>query len=106
MITYSPLSAVTSAVILGGALTGCATYGKCNSDACQNDASISADVQALFDKHAELQPPNLVTVSTINGIVYLDGMVATDLQRATAESVALKATGVAMVVNDIAVSEK
>jgi osmotically-inducible protein OsmY len=106
MISYSHLSSLTFAVILTGVLPGCATNPKCGSDGCQGDAQITAAVQALFDTYPVLEPPNLLTVQTADRIVFLNGLVATDLQRDMAETVALRAPGVAMVVNGIAVTER
>jgi osmotically-inducible protein OsmY len=107
MISYSHLSTLTCAVILSGVLPGCATTNpKCGADGCQGDAQITADVQALFDTYPALEPPNILTVQTADRIVFLNGLVATDLERDIAETVALRASGVAMVVNGIAVTEK
>lgn len=106
MISYSHLSTLTFAVILTGILPGCAINPKCRSDGRQGDAKITAEVQALFDTYPVLEPPNLLTVQTTDRVVFLNGLVATDLQRDIAETVALRAPGVAMVVNGIAVTER
>jgi osmotically-inducible protein OsmY len=106
MISYSHLSTLTFAVILAGTLPGCATNPKCGSTGCQGDAKITAAVEALFDTYPVLEPPNLLTVRTADRVVFLNGLVATDLQRDMAETVALRAPGVAMVVNGIAVTER
>jgi osmotically-inducible protein OsmY len=106
MVSYSHLSTLSFAVILTGVLPGCATNPKCGSDGCQGDAKITAAVQALFDTYPVLEPPNLLTVQTADRVVFLNGLVATDLQRDMAETVALRAPGVAMVVNGIAVTER
>lgn len=92
------------AVVLGCAMGGCAEYGvvhKCGWHGCAGDAQISAEVQALLDQHRELQPPNLIYVRTMDHVVYLSGQVATELQRDTADSVAMQATGVRRVVDII-----
>jgi osmotically-inducible protein OsmY len=106
MTSYEPLIRLGSALLSTGALFGCATYGACESDSCRHDATITSEVQDSFEKHAALEPPNLLTVHTIKSIVYLNGLVATELQRREAESVALETPGIAMVVNDIAVTER
>jgi len=41
-------------------------------------------------------------VQTINGVVYLSGIVDTDLERRNAEAIALKVSGVKDVVNNLA----
>jgi osmotically-inducible protein OsmY len=104
MISYSALSTLTFTAVLAGTLLGCATDRNCGSVGCQ-DARLTAEVEALFDAHPVLEPPNVLTVQAANGIVYLNGLVANDLERQTAQMVALQAPGVAMVVNDI-VTEK
>jgi osmotically-inducible protein OsmY len=104
MSRHRQFSALTIAIILTGALAGCATYRKCGFDGCPGDAKITAEVRALFDQHPVLEPPNLLTVQTRDHVVYLYGLVDTDLEREIAESVALQAAGVARVVNSIGLS--
>jgi osmotically-inducible protein OsmY len=101
-----PLLTLASAILSTGPLCACGTYGACRSDSCRDDARITSQVQASFEQHAELEPPNLLTVHTRRGVVYLNGLVATDLQKWDAESVASEASGVARVVNSIAVTER
>jgi len=84
-------------------LGGCAST-KCTTAECQADAKITANVQALIAPHRDLGPPNQVNVQTIDGVVYLSGQVATDLQRQAAESIAMQAAGVRKVVNNIALT--
>ena len=85
-------------------LQGCVSSSQCTSEECKNDAKITADVQAKLKEHRELGGPNTVYVQTREGVVYLTGQVATDLQRQTAEDVARKVPGVTRVVNSIALS--
>ena len=88
-------------------LTGCASYQayrKCGWHGCPGDESISAQVRSLLAQHPALGPPNHVYVQTADGVVFLSGRVATDLQRETAETVAREASGVREVVNSIALS--
>jgi osmotically-inducible protein OsmY len=98
------LCGLSSSVILAGALAGCATYEKCGLEACTGDAKVTSNVQTLFDRHPELGASGAVDVQTINHVVYLDGLVATGFERATAESLAQTAPGVTRVVNSIAVT--
>jgi osmotically-inducible protein OsmY len=106
VMRYLPVGILTVSIALFGAVSGCTTNRPCGSDACQSDAVITAEVNQLFGKRAPLEAPNILTVETMHRVVYLHGEVATDLQREMAESVAYQAPGVAMVVNDIAVTEK
>lgn len=94
-----------TAVIAGTAsLGGCAaleTLHKCGAG-CPGDAAISSAVRARLDQHVELLAPNRVYVSTLDGVVYLSGEVATDLQRLDAEAIARATPGVGRVVDLIA----
>jgi len=91
------------APILAAGLPGCAAYRTCGFSGCAGDAKITADVRAQFDQHPALEPPNLIDVQTVDHVVYLHGLVDTDLERSMAESVALDTPGVARVVNSIAI---
>jgi osmotically-inducible protein OsmY len=92
------------ALILAGALSGCATNGKCESGGCTGDTKITTNVQALLDRHPELGPPNSITVQTRARVVYLYGEASTSLERDTAESLAAGTPGVARVVNSVFIS--
>jgi len=98
------LSALALSVVAGGALAGCAVYEKCGVSGCPGDAEITAQVQALFAKHPELEPPNLLQVQTLNHVVYLTGVVDTDYEQQMAEIVARQAPGVTKVINSIGLS--
>jgi osmotically-inducible protein OsmY len=87
-----------------GALGGCATYGKCGLEGCPSDAKITAKVQAAFNHHPDLGPPNSINIQTLNHVVYLSGEVSEGNMSEAAESVAHKIKGVTKVVNTIAVS--
>jgi hypothetical protein len=97
------LYALAFSVISIGALPSCAAFGKCGLG-CPGDADITAEVHALFEQHPVLEPPNLLDVQTLDRVVYLSGLVDTDLERQIAESVALEAKGVKRVVNSIGLS--
>ena len=98
------LSALALSGVVGGALAGCAVYKKCGVSGCPGDAEITAQVQALFVKHPELEPPNILEVQTLNRVVYLTGVVDTDYERQIAEVVAREAPGVTNVINSIGLS--
>ena len=87
-----------------GSITGCAAYRKCGFSGCPEDAILAAEVQQRFSQHAVLQPPNLLTVQSHDHVVYLYGLVDTQLERDIAESVARETPGVAKVVNSIGIS--
>ena len=90
-------------IALAGSLGGCAVYrtwNKCGSG-CPGDAALAAEVRARIAEHTELLAPNEVDVRVLDGVVYLSGTVATDLQRDTAAAVARSAAGAARVVDMI-----
>ena len=89
--------------VLASGLPGCAAYRTCGFSGCAGDAKITADVQAQFDQHPALEPPNLIDVQTVDHVVYLYGLVNTDLERSMAYSAARDTPGVARVVNSIAI---
>ena len=97
------LRALAAAFILAAALPGCAAFPESSHPAV--DQKITADVEARFRRHPELESPDLIDVRTINRIVYLSGTVSAGLQRDYAESVASRAPGVTKVVNSISVTK-
>jgi osmotically-inducible protein OsmY len=101
-----PQRALICALLLAGAVPGCAAYRQCGFHGCPGDAEISAKVQALFDQYPSLEAPNEIHVQTVNRVVYLSGLVGTPFQRRMAESVALAAGGVTRVINTIGVSNE
>jgi len=107
MATCKPLYVLAFVIIVTGTVPGCAAYGayrKCGSRGCPGDARITAEVRTLLNQHPALGPPNQLYVQTLDGVVYLTGQVATDLQRDTAESATHEATGVSRVINTIALT--
>jgi osmotically-inducible protein OsmY len=84
-------------------LPGCATFKECGFAGCAGDARTTAEVQALFNRHPALQPPNEISIQTLDHVVYLYGLVDTNMEQRLAEEVAMQAPGVVRVVNSIAV---
>jgi osmotically-inducible protein OsmY len=100
-------SIVILMLVLVGAVPGCDAYRtvrQCGLQGCPEDRRISAEIEARLAEHTELMPPNMVYVRTLDGVVYLDGQVATPLQRTEAEDLARQAAGVKRVVNMIALA--
>jgi len=98
---HLPAAAFVLVLFVVGPLTGCAAYRECGLHGCAGDLDITSSVRALFRQHAVLEAPTLINVQTLNHVVYLYGMVDTDLQRRLAESIALTVPGVVKVVNAI-----
>jgi osmotically-inducible protein OsmY len=98
-----------SALLLGLAVTvpGCAIYDaihKCGARGCPGDPGITAKVEAQLQQYPVLEAPNSVRVQTLDRVVYLYGLVDTDLERQLAESVATQAADGARVVDSIAIN--
>lgn len=94
------------ALLVLQALAGCADYDayrRCGRG-CPEDAQLDAAVRARLQQHRDLAAPNQVYVHTLNGTVYLTGLVATGLQRADAESIAREAAGAHRVIDDISIT--
>ena len=91
------------ALALAGALPACAVYEKCGFAGCPGDAQITADVRALLDQHPGAAAPGAVSVQTLDGVVYLYGVVDTDLMRQEVQEIAMQAPHVKKVVNSIGV---
>jgi osmotically-inducible protein OsmY len=92
---------------VGAVLPACAVvhgYQKCGLQGCPGDAQITAQVTAAFRQHSALEEPNGVDVQTVDNIVYLYGLVNTEVNRADAGEVAKSVPGVTRVVNSIAVA--
>ncbi|HEY6851677.1 MAG TPA: BON domain-containing protein [Terracidiphilus sp.] len=102
MKNLKPLYAQACALVLIGALSGCATDQP--SGGRMTDEKITAAVQARLDGLADLGPPHSITVQTRNHIVYLNGQVDTGLEKRMAESVTMKIPGVTSVENGIDVN--
>ncbi|HEY3729693.1 MAG TPA: BON domain-containing protein [Steroidobacteraceae bacterium] len=98
------MRALILAISLGSTLSGCADYRKCGLRGCSGDAQITSKVEAALDHYPELGGPNIVRVQTLNRVVYLNGLVATDLQRDMAAEVAAQASEGAKIINSIAVT--
>lgn len=92
------------AIALASTLAACATYRKCGLRGCPGDAQITAKVESAFDQYPVLGGANIIRVQTLDRVVYLHGLVATDLQRDMAADVAAQAAAGSRVINSIAVT--
>ncbi len=88
-------------LLLGGAATGCAHLGRCDTVGCADDARLAGAVRDSFSAHPALLPPNLVRVEVTDHVVYLYGLVNTETERLLATDVARRTPGVTKVVNSI-----
>src|SRR5450432_2156839 len=86
-------------MIFAVTLSGCAVFKGCSPENCATDAKTTADVGDMLGRHAEFGPPGTIHVQTINGVVYLNGLVNTDMERQSAEALVIKIPNVKDVVN-------
>jgi hypothetical protein len=102
MSNVKPLHARTFglALILAGALPGCATVGKCDSDSCRDDTSITQNIQSELAQRPGLEP-NAISVQTHDHVVYLNDLVVSHLESDAAAAIAHDQPGVSRVVNSI-----
>jgi osmotically-inducible protein OsmY len=85
-------------------LAGCASFGQCGAlRECPADAKISAEVRTLLAQSPALGAPNSIRVQTMQGVVYLRGLVSTPYQIEEAGSIAEQAAGVSNVQNMLAI---
>ena len=92
--------ACASALILALCVGGCATL-KCSPEYCASDAQITEQVHAIFDQRTEFGPPGSIRVHTVNGVVYLNGKVTTDLLVRSADALVEQVANVQRVVNSL-----
>jgi len=104
MIPFQSMAIVAVVVLMVGALSACSALAPCNAAACAADAKITVAVKERLGLHDALKvEPVAISVQTIGGVVYLGGVVDTELQRQVAEEVAHEAPGVTRVENRIGV---
>ncbi len=84
---------------LAAALAGCAAFTQRGLREAPADARISAAVRTLFEQSPALEAPNLISVQTVGGVVYLRGLVSTPYQIEEAASLAALAPGAAHIEN-------
>jgi hypothetical protein len=92
--------ALVVCAIFGGALPICASAKDC-ANGCTPDEAITAEVTNSFQQHPELSIPNAIRVQTRNQVVYLNGHVATGMQRDEAISLAKRVPNVKKVIASI-----
>jgi osmotically-inducible protein OsmY len=89
--------------LVSAALTSACAVTPCQTPACRDDDSLVQEAEQLLAAHPDLGPPNIITVQAHNGVIYLHGLVATDLMRQDAEAVIEQSPRVKRVANMIGV---
>ena len=101
MSGHKLLFTAATALLILGALPGCATFNRCGLGVCPDDAKITNDVEARLRQDAVTASANSIYVSTTDHVVYLNGIVDTRGEKAQAETDARNTAGVTDVVNAI-----
>jgi osmotically-inducible protein OsmY len=78
---------------LAVALAGCAALADRGQLESPADARISAEVRTLLEQDPALDAPNLISVQTHGGVVYLRGLVSTPYEIGEAGSLAAQVPG-------------
>jgi osmotically-inducible protein OsmY len=100
-IRHTLIAATAAALML--AATGCAvTRGQETTGAYVDDAAITTAVKARFVENKEVDASS-IGVETLNGTVMLSGFAKSANEKATAETVARKVSGVKSIKNSIVV---
>jgi hyperosmotically inducible protein len=95
--------AVAVAAVVSLAAAGCAvTRGQETVGAYVDDTAITTAVKARFVDNKEVDATS-IRVETLKGTVMLSGFAKNSIEKATAESLAMKVNGVKSVKNEIAV---
>ena len=93
----------TLAVIIMATASGCAvTRGQESVGAYVDDAAITTSVKARYVDNKDVDAAS-IKVETLNGTVMLSGFAKNQTERSTAETIAMKVSGVKTVKNSIAV---
>lgn len=101
-IRSATFSAFALALLLCGALGACSASHGCPPGGCEGDAKIKQQVEAMIYENKAIQPFS-ITVQAKEGVVYLYGIVDTQLQKNVLEEETAKIPGVKRVVNSIGV---
>jgi osmotically-inducible protein OsmY len=104
-VTSHSTRSILLATVVAFSGAGCAslaTHEESCSAGC-SDKSISDAVRRSLFNDASISDTN-ITVSTVNGIVYLHGLVGTSVEREAAIAEASRVAGVVRVVNSIEIN--
>lgn len=93
------MRAAALCICLATGLAGCAAFGNPRLFESPADAKISAEVRTLLRQSNGLGTPNVISVQTHGGVVYLRGLMSTPYQIEEAGSLAEQAAGVSRVEN-------
>jgi osmotically-inducible protein OsmY len=97
------IRAAAACIFFSVALAGCAAIVARSPLRLSSDTQISARVRAQFEQNAAFDPPNLISVQTHDGVVYLRGLVSTPYQIEEAGMLAARVPGAARVENLLAI---
>ena len=86
-------------ICLSVALAGCTGFAKRGPFGSPEDAKISAEVRALYEQNGARGAPDVISVQTQGGVVYLRGLVSTPYEIEEAGSLAARVPGALRVRN-------
>ena len=90
-------------VVFALCAAGCdlaATYRKCGLSGCSGDAAITANIEGQLARRSDVFA-NDISVQTLDHVVYVRGLIDTDVQRETILAVAQQMPGVERVVDSL-----
>jgi osmotically-inducible protein OsmY len=90
---------------LVASLAGCAAFTERGLLESPADAKVSAEVRTLLGQSPALDAPNLISVQTVGGVVYLRGLVSTPYQIEEAGSLAAQVPGAAHIANLLSIDD-
>jgi len=96
------IAAAFLSAFLACGIGGCATYQRCGFAGCPGDASITAAIESDLHANKAIQDWN-IHVQTFDRIVYLYGIVDTNVERSFIVATANEAPGVRRVGDSIAI---
>ena len=97
------IAVLGAALMLGGALSGCANTGDRTAGAVMDDTAITTKVKTAFASDPDVSAMR-VSVKTVDGRVNLTGAVKSQDEKRKAEQVARNVSGVRSVNNELVVS--
>jgi osmotically-inducible protein OsmY len=86
-------------------LAGCAAFAGRGLLESPAEARISAQVRTYFEQSPALGAPNVISIQTHGGVVYLRGLVSTPYQIEEAGSLAAQVPGASRVANLLSIDD-
>ncbi len=101
--SQAPVFTRVLCIFLATGLAGCAVIGNHAPLESPGDSKVSIAVHRRLEQSPALDAPNLISIQTLRGVVYLRGLVSTPYQIEEAGRLAAQALGAEHVENLLAV---